>query len=399
MTFAAAAAFFSWPRLAPSSAAGAAPEPQRRRAAPQRRNPARGARPRVDYTRFTHSTAAHRKDSCDSCHKSPSDNWLRVRPREAAFPDITDFPEHESCLGCHRQQFFQGARPAICAVCHTVVSPRAGDRHPFANPPEQFVGSARAKARPGEFAVHFPHDLHQDVMARTPADGAFAPRFVRASFAQDAPKKAKPDGCSICHQTVLLRAGQPTPTPAAADAQPAAAPTPPPDGLLKTTPTGHASCFNCHWQDGGEKPYSNDCAGCHRPAPQAKEPAARAGGDGDAQFAARAGFADPLHVRKLMRRDSALFSHEVGSHKPLDCTYCHVNITSLSVVDERTLKVPILTCGGSGCHIDPRTKKWLDQEVAQKASDPNFRCVKCHVNLGTQKAPQSHLAAAGVAGK
>ena len=396
LTLAAAAAFF-WPWLAAPAAAGTTPEPQARRSRPQQRRRAPAAaqrRPRVDYTTFRHATAAHRKDSCDSCHKSPSDNWAKVRPRDAAFPDITDYPEHESCLGCHRQQFFNGARPPICSVCHTVVSPRAGGRHPFANPAEQFAGSAKAKTEPREFALVFPHDLHQDVMARNSPEegGAAAVRFVRAAFAQEAPKKEKPNGCSVCHQTVMLRPAQAAAAPAQQPAE--GAPTPTPDGLLKTTPTGHDSCFNCHWQDGGEKPFSNDCAGCHKLLPQPLAPAPPAGKDADAQFAARAGFADPFLVRKLLRRDTASFSHEEGSHK-LDCTVCHVQITSFNTLDERTLKVPILTCGGSGCHIDARTNRWLNQEVGKRAADANFRCIKCHVNLGTQKAPQSHLDAVG----
>lgn len=392
LTIAAAAAFFCWPRLS-APAAGAAPPTQARRARTQRRAP---ARPRVDYSKFTHTTAAHRKDSCDSCHKSPSENWAKARPRDAAFPDITDYPEHASCLGCHRQQFFNGARPPICSVCHTVVSPRAGERHPFANPAETFAASAKAKTRPDEFALVFPHDLHQDVMARTEADDASAPRFVRAAFAQDAPPKVKPDSCSVCHET-FKRPARAAATPVPPDAKAGARAGAPvlPEGLLKTTPTGHDSCFNCHWQDGGEKPFSNDCAGCHKLLPQPKAPAPRAGKDADAQFVARAGFADPFLVRKLLRRDTVLFAHEEGSHKALDCMACHVKITSFDVLDEKTLKVPILTCGGSGCHIDARTKKWLNQEVGQRAADPNFRCIKCHFNLGAEKAPQTHLDAVG----
>src|SRR5687767_12135328 len=199
LTLAAAAAFFFWPRLS-APASGAAPPTQARRGRTQRRAP---ARPRIDYSKFTHTTAAHRKDSCDSCHKSPSDNWAKARPRDAAFPDITDYPEHASCLGCHRQQFFNGARPPICSVCHTVVSPRAGERHPFANPAETFAASAKARTRPEEFALIFPHDLHQDVMAQTHSDDTSAPRFVRAAFAQDAPQKEKPNSCSVCHETFM----------------------------------------------------------------------------------------------------------------------------------------------------------------------------------------------------
>lgn len=392
LTLAAASAFF-WPRAARSSAE---PEPQRRRAGTQRRAP---ARPRVDYTKFTHTTAAHRKDSCDSCHKSPSDNWARVRAREAAFPDITDYPEHASCLGCHRQQFFNGARPPICSVCHTVVSPRAGDRHPFANPADAFARSAKAKKSLEEFALVFPHDVHQDVMARAPSgvdDGA--PRFVRAAFAQDAPPKPKPNSCAICHQTYQRPGGPAAATPAPAGATANAGATTPvlPEGLLKTTPTGHDSCFNCHWQDGGEKPFSNDCAGCHKLLPKGPLPAPPAGRDADAQLAARAGFTDPFVVRKLLRRESVTFAHDEENHRAIDCASCHTRIPAISTLDETTLKVPILSCGGgSGCHISARPKKILNEEVDKKLADATFKCAKCHVNLGGEKPPKSHLDAVG----
>ena len=386
LLLAAAAAFF-WPRLAPTAAA---PEPQRR--APAAR------RPRVDYSKFTHSTPAHRKDSCASCHQSPSDNWAKARGAESSFPDTTDYPEHASCLNCHRQQFFVGARPVICTVCHTVVSPRAGDRHPFANPPESFARSEKAKTRPREFALVFPHDVHQDVMARSlsPADEQSAARFVRASFAQGEPKKAKPNSCSICHETYSLP-GRAAATTAPADAQAGAGAAPSlPDGLLKTTPTGHESCFNCHWQDGGEKPFSNDCAGCHKLMPQARVPAPPANKDGDAQLAARAGFTDPFVVRKLLRRDSVTFAHDEDNHRAIDCASCHTRIPAINTLDETTLKVPILSCGGgSSCHISARPKKILNEEVDKKLADTGFRCVKCHVNNGDEKPPKSHLDAAG----
>jgi hypothetical protein len=399
LTFAAAAAFF-WSRPAPASAAEAAPQSRRR--TQQRRPRARAARPRVDYSKFSHSTAAHRKDSCASCHQTPSDNWTKVRARDAAFPDITDYPEHASCLNCHRQQFFVGARPVICSVCHTVVSPRAGERHPFANPAETFARSALAKTSPREFALIFPHDVHQDVMARAPSADADpdAPRFVRASFAQDAPKKERPNSCSICHQTYVRPGGTSVVAPATGDAKAGAGAVVPtlPEGLLKTTPTGHDSCFNCHWQDGGEKPVSSDCAGCHKLLPPGRAPAppAAAGKDADPQFAARAGFTDPFVVRKLLRRESVTFAHDEENHRAIDCASCHTRIPAISTLDDATLKVPILSCGGgSGCHISARPKKILNEEVDKKLADANFQCAKCHVNLGREKPPKSHLDAVG----
>ena len=365
-----------------SSATGG---PQRRRTTTRRSAPAQ--RPRVDYTRFSHTTAAHRKDSCASCHQNPSANWPQARERDAAFPDITDYPEHESCLSCHRQQFFRGARPAICAVCHSVVSPRNGARFPFANPAESFARSEKGKKEASEFGINFPHDIHQDVMARAPSREEPAVRFVRAAFVQEQPKPAKPNSCSVCHVTYFK--------PAPAQASPAATPALP-AGLLKTTPTGHDSCFNCHWQDGGEKPLSNDCAGCHKLLPNGSTRPEPKGKDADAQFAASQGFTDPFVVRKLLRRDSVIFAHEEERHREIDCATCHTRIPALNTLDETTLKVPILSCGaGTSCHVGAKPKKILNEEVDKKLADPSFQCTKCHYNLGREKPPRSHLDATG----
>ena len=370
-----------------------AAEPQRRRGTTRRRAPAQ--RPRVDYTKFTHATPGHRKDSCDSCHKSPSGNWAQVRDSAAAFPDITDYPDHDSCLSCHRQQFFRGARPAICSVCHTVVSPRSGARFPFANPADAFARSEKGRARASEFAVNFPHDLHQDVMARAPSRDETGVRFVRAAFAQAQAKPSKPNSCSVCHVTYTSQPA-PTPAPVAGNAGAGAGVPALPAGLLKTTPTGHESCFQCHWQDGGEKPLSNDCAGCHKLLPAGAARPALKGKDADAQFAARAGFTDPHIVQKLLRRDAVIFAHEEERHREIDCATCHTRIPALSTLDETTLKVPILSCGaGTSCHIGAKPKRILNEEVDKKLADPNFQCAKCHYNLGREKPPRSHLEATG----
>lgn len=375
----------------------AALEPQQRRGTTQRRAPARTQRPRVDYTKFTHSTPQHRKDSCDSCHKSPSDNWAQVRDASTAFPDITDYPEHESCLSCHRQQFFKGARPAICTVCHTVVSPRSGARFPFANPAAAFARSEKGRTSTSEFALNFPHDIHQDVMARAPQRVEDGVRFVRSAFVQEQAKPSKPNSCSVCHETYTAQPSAAA-TPAPADAKAGAGAGIPalPAGLLKTTPTGHESCFNCHWQEGGEKPVSTDCAGCHKLLPVGTARPALAGKDADPQFAARAGFTDPYIVRKLLRRDTVIFAHEEERHREIDCATCHTRIPALSTLDEMTLKVPILSCGaGSSCHIGAKPKRILNEEVDKKLADPSFQCAKCHFNLGREKPPKSHLDATG----
>jgi hypothetical protein len=84
------------------------------------------------YSQFPHNVTAHKK-VCTTCHTFPSDNWKNVRADAEAFPDVTDYPKHESCLGCHRQQFFRGRPPVVCSICHTNPSPRDSSRHPFPN--------------------------------------------------------------------------------------------------------------------------------------------------------------------------------------------------------------------------------------------------------------------------
>ncbi len=94
----------------------------------------------ADYSKFSHSTPKH-QSACNTCHK-------------IAFPDITDYPSHDACVSCHRPQFFRSARPPICSVCHSKTSPRDDVRYAFRNPATKL-----------QFAIEFPHDKHQDVIA------------------------------------------------------------------------------------------------------------------------------------------------------------------------------------------------------------------------------------------
>src|ERR1041385_4349823 len=89
----------------------------------------------ADYSDFSHATKKHQA-SCSTCHK-------------ITFPDIKDYPNHDACVSCRRPQFFRGARPPICSVCHTKTSPRDEARLPFRNP-----------AATRQFAIEFPHDRH-----------------------------------------------------------------------------------------------------------------------------------------------------------------------------------------------------------------------------------------------
>jgi len=70
------------------------------------------------YSAFLHSSEKHKSLSCNACHKIPTE-WNAKR----TFPDVADFPDHDACVRCHRQQFFTaqafaGTGPAICTVCH-----------------------------------------------------------------------------------------------------------------------------------------------------------------------------------------------------------------------------------------------------------------------------------------
>jgi hypothetical protein len=392
-----ASAVFVCPRLCAPTASAKAEPLQQRRARARRRTPTQRSQPRADYTKFSHRTSQHQQESCDSCHTIPTRNWTQARDREAAFPDVTDYPQHASCINCHRRQFFSGARPAICSVCHTVVSPRAGGRHPFENPSESFVKSEKGKKTRSEFALNFPHDRHQDVMAEVMPSfkAAGGAAFIRASYEPQGEKKSV-DSCSICHQT-YEPAGEP----------PSEYVSKPPGelpknelrveafwlktGMLKTTPSSHASCFNCHWQEGGERPLSSDCAACHKLLPPGQSAASKpAQPDADASNPSAKGITDVGVFGHWMQRRVARFRHEQSDHMGKGCTTCHVGITAASKINADTLFVPITTCSSSSCHGG--TKKDIFKEIEQrkKPDGANFQCAKCHINYGKEPTPKSH---------
>ena len=199
--------------IATANGASIEAEPQARASAQQRRRGAVVRPPRVDYTHFSHRTAQHQL-ACDNCHKFPSSNWRQVRKKDDAFPDIAEYPEHQSCLRCHRQQFFARERPApaICSVCHVANSPRNTTRYPFPSLGATFLNSPRGAGFTSDFQVFFPHDKHIEIVGQLqPTDTPERTvSFVNASFTQEKKeqKEAKladsPDkSCVVCHQTYL----------------------------------------------------------------------------------------------------------------------------------------------------------------------------------------------------
>lgn len=370
-------------------AAAAATEPQRRGS----RRGVSAKTPRRDYSNFSHRVAEHQRQACDSCHKFPSPNWKEVRKEDEAFPDITQYPEHASCLDCHRKQFFARERPGprICSVCHAVATPREQTRHPFPNPFAPFEVSPKGRTHVSDFRINFPHDKHLELFSqnRTPWRGA----FTRASFRREAKQESDPKSCATCHQTYRPQGDS--------DEEFV---TKPPEGFpegafwlkkgtFKTVPRDHSTCFTCHSADADIAPKATDCATCHKLPPQPSASLAQAHGDFDPKLAATMKIDDKLTLELWGRRGAGRFRHEWPPHD-LACTTCH-NVEAMNTLDEASKKVPVMSCGGggSGCHVEPTGEGILNVVVARKKADPTFQCTKCHVNNGRLPVPESHVRA------
>lgn len=382
-------------------------EPQRRRATGNSRaakaNPSR----RGNYSQFSHSVAQHQL-ACDNCHKVPTANWNKVRKGDAAFPDVTDYPQHASCVGCHRQQFFSGAQPVICTICHTNPSPRDSSRHPFPNPIEIFNASKEGQSFVSEFGIGFPHDKHVDIVGQyqPDEDTGHKVRLLPAKFEQEkAEKKAEPKAeesdpksCAVCHKTYQPQG----------ESDDEYVTKPPKDlpedafwlkkGAFKTSPT-HAVCFTCHAQD-GIQPSSTDCGTCHKLLPQPQRTVlTQTHGDFDPKLASTMGITDKLMLEKWSGRHTAKFRHEWIPHAALSCTSCH-NVATLNTLDKKT-RTQVKSCGGSGtgCHIESTSDGVLNLEFQKKKDNPVFQCTKCHVLNGKNPPPETHISAVSAATK
>ncbi|HSB27653.1 MAG TPA: hypothetical protein VLE19_07355, partial [Pyrinomonadaceae bacterium] len=248
---------------------------------PQRGNAVRP--PAIDYSKFSHSTKKHQA-ACDTCHKIPTPRWQQT----STYPDVTDFPGHESCVSCHRTQFFKGAKPVICSVCHTKTSPRDEARLPFRNPESKI-----------QFTIEFPHDRHQDVIAlfepvlNKRLSQTFA-HVTRVKFVPD-DKTQSYNNCTICHSERAVPASPASGWPDRFQPKPE---------TFKSVPAGHDSCFNCHWKS--QQPIASNCAGCHKLSTA------------------------PIDAAAAPSRISLKFMHEGGGEKKnhvLECASCHINIT------------------------------------------------------------------------
>lgn len=264
----------------------------------------------IDYTKFSHATKKHQAE-CKTCHVVPSKNWSK-------FPDIVDYPDHDACVSCHRRQFFRGARPPICSVCHSKTSPRDEARYAFRNPASRL-----------QFTIEFPHDRHQDVIARL---------FKRHSDLAHATQQNY-NNCTICHASATT--------------------------TFKASPTDHGSCFNCHWKS--QPPVATDCKGCHK-------------------------LSAPYNAAAGPTRISAKFIHEGGGEKAnhvLECTACHINITKAATLHGLKPDVPITAC--TECHNKDGLRQDVSKELAAIDKNRAFACAYCHDSkVGSLDPPASH---------
>jgi len=381
--------FFSLASVASTENAEAIPQTR-----PSRSRRQNGPRtPKVDYKRFSHAThITKQKLACNVCHTFPSANWKDVRKGEAAFPDIAEFPKHESCLNCHRTEFFARERPApsICSNCHVNVTPRDTTRFLFPS-----LGDVVDAARPvrdfeSDFAVHFSHELHMDVITakRNPRDVARS-QLVAVRWTQE--KKPPPLNCPICHQTYKPQA----------DSSEEYVTKPPKNlndafwlkkGTFKTIPNSHTGCFSCHNADSGIEPKSSDCQVCHKLV----STAAQLKHDFDPSLLTKMNVTDLVMVKAWRRRISAgAFRHEGGAHPDLPCTDCH-RPAQMNTTEPQTLKVAVRSCGGAeGCHITATSDEGgsLNFEIDQKKATPTSTCTKCHLTFGKEAIPANHLQA------
>jgi hypothetical protein len=338
------------------------------------------------YAHFQHNTHLNLKLVCDSCHQVPTANWDKVRSKDQAFPDVTDYPKHESCLKCHQQQFFSGKPPAICSNCHLNPSPNDSSRHPFANPREIFDLSPKGKISESAFEISFPHDKHIEIVSQNendfkPNSGGGGVFFVKAG------RRGKgEESCAVCHQTYHPQGKS--------DVEFITAP--PKDlgdqfwlkkGTFKTAPTGHTTCFTCHSTDTGILPAPTDCATCHK----LKEPPAIS--DFDPKMGEKIGITEKQMLLQWRKRDSsATFRHELEMHADLSCDTCH-NVKTMLTNDAKTKKVAVLSC--APCHVTATTNDGgvLNAEIDSRKKDANFACVKCHLSFGKMPVPESHTKA------
>jgi c(7)-type cytochrome triheme protein len=348
------------PTSSSASVAFRLPTETQSRAQSRRRPAARKPAPK-SYASFSHTThVTTQKLACDSCHKVPTSNWKEVRKGDATFPDVAEFPQHSTCLNCHRSQFFARERPApsICSNCHVAVTPRDTTRWAFPSLGEAFLTTARAESFVSEFRVAFPHAKHEDAASCDDCHKTYQPQGKSDDEFLNKPPKDMGDAFWLKK------------------------------GTFKTRPLTHASCFTCHNQESEVAPLPKNCDACHKLG--ASESRAT---DFDIALARKIGVNDWWTKTAWAHRvSSGAFRHEV--HPDLKCAQCHQVASVENTLTK--LHVPVKSCGGAeGCHITATADDGgiLNYEIDQRNKNANFVCTKCHLVFGNKPVPASHVSA------
>lgn len=342
--------------------------------------------PQSKYSKFSHRTRQHRR-SCNTCHKFPSSNWKSVRKSDEAFPDITDYPKHQSCLNCHRRQFFSGPRPVICRICHTNPSPRNSSRHPFPNPRERFDLTAKGKRSISGFDINFPHELHLAMLGsntdETDENSGLNKGFIVKAALR---KSMQSETCAMCHSIYKPQG----------DSDDEYVTKPPEElgdafwlkkGTFVTSPKNHTQCFTCHSADSGMSPEPSDCGTCH------KLKSLGISTDFAKNIARDMKIEDKNILAPWQKRNSsAVFRHEWFSHAEIDCATCH-KPSSIDPADPKNKTVAVTAC--NTCHITATSDDGgiLNFEIDSRKNDPKFECVKCHLGYRGSDIPESHIKA------
>lgn len=324
---------------------------------------------------FSHSTPAHREkqfSDCKSCHVITID-WDK-RPRsdkQSPIPDIINFPynlpnakqgdKHTACFGCHSNDGYKSGG-VFCAGCHTAAGFRAR--------PGKGVRQFPVSSRPTQFVTVFPHDSHQDIIAKNGEKQVALGHLVLASFLPAAAaKKTDYYNCAICHKSAQSLPKFMARTPVTDQKPSAAAPESfkPTAAFFKEVPMNHASCFSCHYQR--IQPISTNCAGCHKVAEK------------------------PYLRSTVIARYSLKFDHDsVDKDGKMvhgqDCITCHLSIAGSSdlqaLKNKKEPEVPYSTC--SDCH-----QADLNKDLDKRKADKAYQCGYCHTTaVGRFDVPASH---------
>jgi len=143
------------------------------------------------FEAFSHKIPEHKQFACDTCHT------------RAGSGITSKFGGHESCIGCHLNQFTSREDQAMCTICHTDTK---SSEPPVKTFPANFIEG---------FNMKFDHAAHDSGEGR-PAQG-----------------------CAACHN---------------------------PSGPGQTIPIGinaHADCYGCHTPD----KKIGSCSTCHQLGP------------------------------------------------------------------------------------------------------------------------------------